>query len=257
MEKALMPKESSSAISSEDRDKLDYLKSRLDDLCADIAAKFSIYDSRDKPRKAFILDTLMKYTCAGCIIQALARPYENRADIDALYRENHRLAVNMLTQYLQFRLKEEGFNVVDECEGEFGRVDVLVKPTNIGVSLQVKNKEVIIEVKTGRSLSYNQIFRYLFERPDATVIIWRVIMRQILVIRHEQTIHVLFTYMENTIRRAETLLNKDEAKRCAHDYFGKSYPIKNLQKLVDDFMAALIDMARVGDAVLQVLLSNK
>jgi len=235
----------------------DYLRSRINDLCSDIAAKFSVYDLGGRPRKAFIIDTLMKYSCIECITKIFTQQYKHKGDIDAIYKENHRLAVNLLTEHLQHCLSEEGFkiSVQDEVEGDYGRVDVLLRPTNSGVFLKYKGIEIIVEIKTGKGLSYDQIFRYLIDRPNATIIVWRVMMRQIVTIDQKRTNQLLPAYLETIIRRGTRLLDGDKVTQCGHNHTNeKPYVIENPEELLNNFASALSEtMPKVIDTILQML----
>jgi len=242
--------------SSADYDTLDYLRSQIDDLCSDVVTKFNLYDSTGRPRNAFVLNALTKHSCIGCIINVFTQPYK-WIDVDAIYKENHRLAVNLLTEQLQHRLGEEGFNsiVQGEVEGDYGRVDVLIRPISCGVLLRYRGSEIIIEVKTGKGLSYDQIFKYLIDWPNATVIVWRVMMRQILTIDQKTINQFLLTYLETIIQRGSRLLNGDKITPCNHNYINeKPYVIKNPQELINDFLLVLTEtLPNIIDTILQKL----
>lgn len=203
----------------------------------------------------------MEYSCVGCILRSFTQQHEKREDVDAIYRENHRLAVNLLSEHLQYRLSEEGFNILvqNEVEGNYGRIDVLVQQTGFGVLLKSRTKEVVIEVKTGRSLSYSQLFRYIVDRPDATVIIWRILMNQVLVIPKRTTIQLLLSFLEIAIRRATLLLSEGEKKSCSHNNTGeKTFVIKNPERVIGDFASGLTKtVSRVADTVVNLLVSDK
>ena len=88
-----------------DDDLFEYLRYSLDEVCSQIAEKYGLYDFRGQPRKAFVLDTLMKYSCCGCIMKVLTNQRENsRADM--LFAENHKLAVNLLVEELRRNLNK-------------------------------------------------------------------------------------------------------------------------------------------------------
>jgi len=233
-------------------------KSQLDKLCSDIADAFNLYDSRSRPRKAFILNTLMKYSCVGCIARVFKQPYQWN-EVDAIYRENHRLAVNLLSEYLQNRLNAKGFKVLvqDEVEGDYGRVDVLITPISCGMLVKFRGTEIIIEVKTGKSLSYDQIFKYLLERPDATMIVWRIKMRQIFKIDQERMCQILPVYVKAIINRGSRLLSEEKRVLCSHNPVKVDpYIITTPQEVIGDFLSALTEtLPDVIEAVLEVLKS--
>ncbi len=241
-------------ISSEVQDIVDY-RSQLDKLCSDIADAFDLYDSKNRPRKAFILNTLMKYSCLGCIAKVFKQPYQWN-DVNAIYRENHRLAVNILSEHLQNHLNAKGFNVLvqDEVEGDYGRVDVLITPISCGMLVKFRGTEIIIEVKTGKSLSYDQVFKYLLERPDATILVWRVIMNQIFTIEREKISYLLQAYTEMLTRRGNKLLN-NRSSVCKHNPLDeRTSIIMNPQEAIDEFLSSLLEtLPKIIETVLKLL----
>jgi len=118
----------------------DHLRCAINSLCEELAEKFGLYTSRGEPRRAFILDTLMRYSCHGCIVKVLTQQrIDDRAD--RLFLENHRLAVGLLVEGLRRRLRD-GFKIEEEVKGEYGRPDIVVKPTSTGViGVQIPNRE--------------------------------------------------------------------------------------------------------------------
>ncbi|MBS7647682.1 hypothetical protein KEJ24_07580 [Candidatus Bathyarchaeota archaeon] len=109
----------------------------LDKICNDIAIKYGLLTPSGKPRKAFVLDTLLKYSCRGCIRKALQH-HEADGRVDALYIQNHRLAIGLLIEGLRSIFESSGLslNVGLEVTGDFGKSDVVVKPTWTGVSVR-------------------------------------------------------------------------------------------------------------------------
>ena len=233
-------------ISSDDTATFQYLRWWLDQVCHRIAAKFNIYNSKGKPRKAFIIDTLMKYSCPGCIVKALTT-HVSHEYVDDIFRENHRLAVNLLVERLRQRLTVNGSKsayayVQGEVPGEYGRVDVLVKPISCGVLVKLKNVRVIVEVKTGKSFSYIQLFRYLIQNPNSVIVVWRVKMRQIFVLdgRKMCVRALLLALMETAINRGLYILNMKN-EQCSHNPINsKKYEVENPQQLIDDFTDGLM-----------------
>jgi hypothetical protein len=233
----------------------DGLRSRLFATLSELAEKYDLFDAMGRPRSAFILDTLMRYSCLGCIERILSR--QMPIHIDAIHMENHRLAINLLTDKLQYYLRRGGFHlsVQDEVEGNCGRVDVLIRRVGSGVLLDLGRSRIVIEVKTGLSLSYTQLFRYLISDPDiATIVVWRVRLRQILIIHRSKVEELIKTYMKVAIRRGEKLL-RGEITPCDHNPPNRrGHIIQDPQRILDDFLSALIEtLPRVVEAILHVL----
>ena len=223
-------------------DSLSCLLSSLDRLCIEIARKFNLYTSDGKPRKVFILDTLLRYSCRGCIVKVLSKQPRKRAD--ALYIQNHNLAVSLLVEELYRKLRENGlsFVVKEEVKGSYGKPDVIVKVTTTGLILEVNGKiEVIVEVKSGESFSYAQIFRYLAEKPNAILTLWRVVKRQTLVFEGEKLHRLLLMVMRAALDRGNSILN-GEYWECDHNPIveeGKNH--RNFQNFIDQFLSALTE----------------
>lgn len=246
-------KQTSPTLVLEDHNSLKRLRSQIEDLCSDLAAKFNLYDKRGKPRNAFILDTLMRYSCYGCIVKVLTQ--QRRDDrADKLFLENHRLAIGLLMESLRRRLRD-GFKIEEEVKGEYGRPDIVVKSTSMGVILEIANRlEVVVEVKTGEIFTYSQVFRYLIERPNAILILWRVTKRQIIRFDGEKIRKLLLLAMEAALNRGMSILN-GEYDECDHTPVKTTpYVIEDSQAIVDDFLTALVDtLPAITKAVLDVV----
>ena len=235
----------------------EYLRGYLDEVCSSIAEKYGLYDSHGRPRKAFVLDTLLKYSCYGCINKVFTQPRKTDS-IDKLFLQNHKLAVNLLVEQLRHHLKAAGFKVEEEVRGEYGRVDVIIKPTSTGVIVEIGNTiEIIIEVKTGASFTYAQLFRYILERPNAVLVLWRVTQRQIIVIDGGKIRGLLLMVMEAALNRGTAILNGDY-EECSHNPVrNEPYVIEDAQRLVDDFLSALAEtVPRVVETVLRIMRSR-
>jgi len=218
----------------------DLLKSWLDDICRRIATKFSLVTRNGAPRTAFVLDTLLKYSCRGCIKKVLENPSANgRADM--LYIQNHELAVGLLVEGLRQTFEANGFSfkVGQEVNGAFGRLDVIVKPIKAGVLVEAGSLEVVIEVKTGIGFSYGQLMRYLLERPKAIGIIWRILPNQILVLDPRKHRAILWLCAAAALRRGLDILN-GKLEECEHNPLnGKNAEIDDAQKVLDSYFEAL------------------
>ena len=208
-------------------------KNLLDDVCEKIARAFNLFDSRGHPRKALILTELLKHSCLGCIAKNLMQLSKDRY-IDAIYLENHRFALNLLTERLRnFPNIHSKVHLQNEVLGEYGRVDLLIKSGDL---------QVIVEVKTGKSFSYTQIFKYLIERPHATIVVWRVMMHQILSIRGIECFDLTLACMDMAIRRGLALLNASQIPLCNHRPLKrKGNNAEKPQEVVEGFMQAMVD----------------
>ena len=229
-----------------------HLKAWLDDVCVRVATKFGLFDRNGRPRKAPVLDALLRHSCLGCIVKDLTQL--RGGEVDALYRENHRLAVNLLIERLRARLSAGGGSAVEgEVSGEYGRVDVLIKPLSCGILIELGDFQIVVEVKTGRGLSYAQILRYLIERPHAVIVVWRVSMRQVLIIRGREHLGLTLACMDMAIRRGLALLN-NEVRECSHKRSRGEYRLENPQETFEKFTASLVEgLPAVVDAVLNEL----
>ncbi|MEM0095884.1 MAG: hypothetical protein QW660_04535 [Candidatus Bathyarchaeia archaeon] len=212
----------------------------LDKICNDIAIKYGLLTPSGKPRKAFVLDTLLKYSCRGCIRKALQH-HEADGRVDALYIQNHRLAIGLLIEGLRSIFESSGLslNVGLEVTGDFGKSDVVVKPTWTGVSVKLETFEIIIEVKTGNGLSYSQIVRYLLENPNSVGVVWRVLPDQILVIDPVKHHFLLELCLLAAVIRGLDILN-GRIEECSHSMArNPKFEIKDAQKILESYMAAL------------------
>jgi hypothetical protein len=237
----------------------EYLHGHLDDLCCEIAEKYGLFDSHGRPRKAFVLDTLIKYACRGCIVKVLAQ-LRKANSVDKLFLQNHRLAVNLLVEQLRNRLAVEGLTgkVEEEVNCVYGRPDIILKLTNAGVIIQVGDVlEIIVEVKTGDGFTYAQLFRYLIERPNAILILWRVARRQNIVIKGTEVRSLLIMVMEAALKRGKDILS-DGYEDCSHNPVGdKPYVVEDAQAIVDNLLPSLpMTIQSVVDVILSIIESQ-
>jgi len=241
-------------------DGLDSLQNMLDSVCSDIAKRFNLYNKSGKPRKATIIDVLSEFTCLACIYRKLsAKPPAN--DVDAVYRECHKLAVNILAERLYWLLKEMGYTVAISTETglEYGKADIVITITRSGVNLKHQTEELIIEVKTGNSLSLSQLFRYLLSGKDNLIIIWRIRKRQILVFNTESLKPLLFEFATMIYLRGNRLLSSSPFI-CEHEPRKDYRPTQEeLQIAIQEFSQGLLEtLPSVIIAAIQKLgLQNK
>ncbi|MDW8022786.1 MAG: hypothetical protein RMJ15_03470 [Nitrososphaerota archaeon] len=233
---------------------LECLKMCLDDVCERLAVKFDLFDRLRRPEKTFIVDSLFRFGCMGCLWKALKQKHARIGDVDVLYREMHGFAVNVLSGILMQVLGDGCFNVNCEEAGKYGRVDVTVKPTQFGVAVEAGEAYIVVEVKTGKGLSFSQLFRYLLHRPKTILIVWRVRMRQVFTLRGKDLQALLCVYISAAIGRALKLLNSDIGE-CNHNLgFNGSSAINDPQKLLDDFFQGLAEsLPKAVSAVVEAL----
>jgi hypothetical protein len=220
---------------------LDDLLNLLNQICLQAAQHFSLYDQYGKPRKSAVLEAIAKSPCLTCITERLARI---NIDVDSLYKECHRLAVDVLVEELYHFLNQMGFKVFisTEAELEYGKVDVLITVTNYGLSLKNSVKELLVEVKTGNSLSLTQIFRYLMDSRSDTIIVWRIRRRQVLVFDVHEVKPLLTEFVRMLCLRGIRLLSAEHIQPCQHERERCHQPKQNeLEQMFRDFSKALIE----------------
>jgi hypothetical protein len=234
-------------------DLLNYLKNCLDEVCERIAEKYGIYDGMGRLRKALVLEVLTRYTCPSCALKALTQ-MRARAEVDAIFREEHSLAISLLVHTLRHLSKD--LTVESEVRCEYGRLDVLVKKANGGlVQLRANDREVVVEVKTNMGFSLNQALRYLIERPSATVVIWRVRKRQAMVIDGVRHRWLIMAFMAASLQHGLTILSGD-FEQCNHRLVDGSFEVQNPQEMLDDFLSGLIESFPIVVNVVMTLLTS-
>lgn len=238
-------------INTED---LDHLRRCLDRVCEEIAEKFGLYDSAGRARKAYILNVLTRHACPCCAVTALIQTPE-KTDVDAIFRENHDLAVNLLANTLRGAILDQDLEVYGEAYGEYGRPDILITRLNNSLLLvRSRNREVIVEVKTNLSFGIKQVLRYLLERLEAVAVIWRVRKQQILVIDAQKHRQLLLAFTRSALHQAFTILNGNISS-CNHSLGeNKPFKVQNPQQLLDDFLTGLVEgLPKVVNTILKIL----
>ena len=215
----------------------------LDQVCSEVAQRFSLYSSNGKPRKAAIIDVIAKSPCLCCITRKLSKQAE-RNDVDALYLECHVLAVNVLVEELSSFLKAMGYNVVISTEAklEYGKADIVITIKRYGINLKCCGNELMVEVKTGKSLSLSQLFRYLLQESHSIIVVWRIRKRQVLVFKAQQIEPLLMEFVRMICLRANRLLSSPPPAKCQHSQHLNYQPSQQeLQEMFQDFADALIE----------------
>lgn len=214
----------------------------LEQVCSQVAQRFNLYSSNGKPRKATIISVIANFSCLACIVEKLSGS-ATASRVDALYTECHKLAVNILVEELYALLKVMGCNVLisTETESEYGKADVTITITNYGINLKHDENELLVEVKTGNSLSLCQIFRCLMDKRSNTILVWRVRRRQILLFNAEHIKPLLMEFMRMVYLRGTRLLSFTQST-CQHEQRPDYQPTREvLQKMFHDFAEALIE----------------
>ncbi|MEM0488104.1 MAG: hypothetical protein QW707_02750 [Candidatus Bathyarchaeia archaeon] len=230
---------------------LQYLKGFLDEVVERLSAKFELIDARGGPRKAFIIDALLRFGCVGCIRKVFTQM--RKRSIDNLYLEIHSLAVNLLAGLLTQALSNQKLEVRLEENGRYGKVDVAIKTAAFGTVVEVGDMSVIIEVKTGRSVDLVQVLRYLLEHPKAALLVWRVRMRQIFIIKGEKLMALLCMCVAIALDRALRLLNDCDVD-CCHNPNDAFATMENPQELIDEYFDGLAEgLPKAVSAVFEIL----
>jgi len=244
---------SSSSFSSE----TSFEKTRMlfDVACSKIATYYNLIDLNGKPRKAQIIEIISRNTCTSCIDKRLREKPTN--NVDNFYTECHLLACNILVEELQTQLTEKGYSVLitNEKKLEYGKVDILIIPNRHGVDLHFNKKEVGIEVKTGVSLSFSQLFRYMLDNADRTLILWRIRNKQVLFFEGTKLKPLLTQFMKMIVSRVDRLLLNTEMS-CEHACESKNWSPnqKQLQEAFSDFSKGVIKtLPSVIEAVVMTL----
>ena len=214
----------------------------LDQVCSRVAARFNLYRN-GKPRKATIIDVISKSSCLTCITKKLSKEVA-RNDVDTLYTECHRLSVNVLVEELCNFLRTLGYSVMisTEAELEYGKADIVITVTRYGVSLKHCEDKLMVEVKTGKSLSLSQLFRYLLQDSDAVIVVWRIRNRQILMFKGQELESLLIEFVKMICLRARRLLSSPAPTTCQHPQrFGYRPSQEELQEWFQDFAGALME----------------
>ena len=232
-------------------------KMMLDYICSNIASRFNLYGLNGMPRRATIIEALARYPCLTCVVEKLSEKTVKNEGVDPIYKECHRLAVNILVEELFYLLTRMGYKIAisTEMDLDYGKVDILINLTNYGLSLKNATKRLIIEVKTGNSISFSQIFRYLLDSKCNTIIVWRIRKRQVLVFNAQKLKPLLAEFVRMICLRAERLLSSEQIPSCQHVKNVSYQPSQEeLQQAFEDFSEALVEtLPTVLDIILKQL----
>jgi hypothetical protein len=212
----------------------------LDNACSKIAERYNLYSS-DQPRKAMIIEILARNNCVGCVDKKLREKTHQR--IDKMYTELHQFACNILIEELYSKLLENNYRAIITSEEniKYGKVDVFIVPLNYGLRLYSKKMEIAVEVKTGFGLSLPQLFRYMIDGDQRSLILWRIRNSQVLLFEMTQIKPLLTKFVKMILSRANRVLSTNETE-CKHTTTCRSWsPTQHhLQEAFSDFSKGII-----------------
>jgi len=235
----------------------DYEKIRMlfEDVCLEIAKRYNLYYKDGRPRRAKIIEVIARTVCITCMNRDLEKDVSSR--VDYLYKECHQQACNILVEELYHRFSSMGLTVAISTEKaiQYGKADVLILLNGHGVSLLNDRKEVAVEIKTGYSLSLTQLYRYMLEKPDRDLVLWRIRNRQVLTFEGTSLKPLLIQFMRMFILRANRLL-KDTEISCEHGFQNRNWSPnqQQLQEAFSDFAHSVIEtLPSVIEVVIKML----
>jgi len=207
--------------------------SLLDYICSQIGSRYELF-SKGQLRRAMILEVLAKNACLGCLDKQLQTKSFQR--IDSIYSELHQLAANLLVEALHSQFIKNGHKVIIATEASirYGTADILIIPSNHYISIHSNKVELIIEIKTGFSLSIPQLLRYLIDNNQRSLILWRIRNQQLLFLDAKEIEDLLLQFVKMIIARGERLLKAPEID-CSHSAETKSWS-PNSQQLQETFL---------------------
>jgi len=212
----------------------------LDYVCIQIADRYNLL-SKGQPRKAMILEILAKNACLGCINKEFQVKSFQR--IDNIYSELHQLAANLLIEALHSQFVKNGHKVTIAAEASirYGTADILIIPSYHAISIHSSKVEIIIEIKTGFSLSISQLLRYLIDNNHRSLILWRIRNQQFLFLDAHEIEQLLMHFVKMIIARGERLLEIPK-QDCNHNTETKSWSpnSQQLQETFSDFSKGII-----------------
>ncbi|MEM3765865.1 MAG: hypothetical protein QXU46_02415 [Candidatus Bathyarchaeia archaeon] len=234
---------------------LSEIKKQLEEICSEIALRYNLSHKSGKPRKSTIIEVIAKSPCLACVTKKLSGQ-SAASDVEALYKECHKLAVNVLVEELYYLLNQMNYKVLisTEAELQYGKVDILITVTNYGLSLKNSAKELLVEVKTGNSFSLTQIFRYLLDSKSEDIIVWRIRKRQVLVFNVNEIKPLLTEFTRMLCLRGIRLLSSQQIQPCQHELQRCHQPKQEeLEEMFRDFSKALIETL---PSILQIIIEK-
>jgi len=135
-----------------------------------------------------------------------------------------------------------GYNIIisTEAELEYGKADIVITVTGYGINLKCCGNKLMVEVKTGKSLSLSQLFRYLLQESHSTIVVWRIRRRQVLVFKAQEIEPLLMEFVRMICLRARRLLSSASPTTCQHSQHLSYQPSQQeLQETFRDFACAI------------------
>ncbi len=208
-----------------ERAKLTELEDTLLHECNKIAEKYKVY----RPNLSGIVAAVASSTNLCCIIDAICNRTSEK--IDPYYLSRHVLAVNLIVEALYDRLSTLQFKVGvgTDVHGKLGILDILLGPIRCTVEPCNNDHRIGIEVKTGLSMDFAQLFRYLMDVD--TLILVRTLPKQVVALRQSDLVEPLSAVLSAWISRIRRLLS-DDIPICPHKkqhmqpYFLNSHAIE-------------------------------
>jgi hypothetical protein len=149
-----------------------------------------------------------------------------------------------------------GYKVIvsTEVQLEYGKADVIITTTKSGINLKCDANELLVEVKTGASLSLSQLFRYFLDEQSNMIVVWRVRRRQVLVFEAQRINLLLTEFMRIICLRANRLLSSPQLQTCQHIPQSNYQPRgEELGKMFQDYSDAVIETL---PCVLQIIIEK-
>lgn len=227
-------------IENKIRNELTDLIPILDFVTSQIAEKYDLITNM-QPRKAAIIEVLASNTCISCV----EKEFKNHSfqQIDNIYCELHKLATSILTEKLHKNFIENNQKVViaTEAKIKYGTADVLITPSNYTTKLPSKPLEVLIEVKTGFSVSIPQLLRYLIDNNSRIILLWRIRNEQVLLLEGTEIQQLTIQFVKTIISRADRLLQESNFV-CNHRSKPQEWTpnSQQLQYTLNDFSRGII-----------------
>lgn len=214
---------------------LDKLIPQLDSLIFQIAKNFCLFSKGD-PRRAFIIEALSKNTCITCLKKQLDNHIFQ--SIDGIYDELHHFALSVLLEalYKEFDIRSCRIRIIAEESIKYGTADILLEPYN-----KISNdSEILIEIKTGFSISISQLLRYLIDNENRSIFIWRIRNQQILFVQSSEVQSLIIHFTKMLIFRANRFLQTKEFS-CNHLINSKVFTPTSvqIQESISDFSTGL------------------
>jgi len=228
--------------------------SLLDYVCCQIAERYNLF-SKGEPRRAAIIEVLARNTCLGCIAKELQTKSFQR--IDNMYSEIHQLAAGLLIEALYDQLVTNGHKVTISAEAsiKYGTADVIIIPSRYGISLQSNRVEIVVEIKTGFSLSVPQLLRYLIDNDKRSLILWRIRNEQVLLLEGPEIRLLVLQFVRMIVSRADKLLQGFDVD-CGHSTDSKSWRpnSQQLQEAFSDFAKGVVStLTSVVETITQMI----